>query len=151
MKKIIKLLRPILILGARTWWYITRPVTSGAKVVLVSGDEILLIKTTYGYNYSLPGGGVKRGESPREAAIREVYEEVGILLAEVTPLPSFITYEEYKEDTVYGFYSLVQSKAYKLDRLEIDMAEWHPLNNLPTTGPVTEKIITLYKEHALPY
>ncbi len=150
MKKLIKLLRPFLILGARTWWYITRPITSGAKVILMCGDEILLIKTTYGYSYSLPGGGIKKGESPREAALREVYEEVGITLDEVTTLPSFITYDEYKEDTVYGFYAEVRSKAYKLDRLEIDLAEWHPLNNLPKTGHVTEKIITLYKERELP-
>lgn len=80
IKKVIKLCRPILIFGMRSWWYLTRPKTTGAKVILLYGDEILLIKTTYGYNYSLPGGGVKKGETPEHAAIREAGEEVGIYL-----------------------------------------------------------------------
>lgn len=145
MKSIIKFFRPILILGARTVWYITRPKTSGAKVILICGDEILLIKTTYGYSYSLPGGGIKKGETPGDAAKREVFEEVGIQLTEVKALSSFITYEEFKQDTVYSFYAEVNSKDYVLDNLEIDLAEWHPINHLPKLGSVTAKIIDLYK------
>ena len=145
MKKLIKLFRPILILGMRSWWYITRPITSGAKVVIICGNEILLIKTTYGYNYTLPGGGMKKKENPEDAAKREVLEEVGIQLEKITPLPPFVTFIEHKEDTVHGFYSEVKTKDYKLDLLEIDSAEWHPINNLPKVGPITDKIINLYK------
>ena len=129
-----------------SWWCITRPKTSGAKVIIIHGDEILLIKTTYGYTYSLPGGGIKNGETPENAAIREAQEEVGIQLTKLSPLPPFVTYEEYKKDTVYGFYAHTQSKDYTLDRLEIDLAEWHPVNNLPSLGPVTTKILDLYKQ-----
>lgn len=145
MKKIIKLFRPVLIFGMRSLWYLTRPKTSGAKVIIFYKDEVLLIKTTYGYNYSLPGGGIKKNEDPKDAAKREVLEEVGIKLIEVIPLPSFVTYEEYKEDTVYGFYSVVATKDYTLDALEIDCAEWHSIHNLPKVGPVTRKIIELYR------
>ena len=149
MKKIIKFFRPILIAGARTWWYITRPTTSGAKTVIRCGNEILLIKTTYGYTYSLPGGGIKKDEQPEDAAKREAFEEVGIRLSNVAPLPPFVTYEEYKKDTVYGFYSEVFSKEYTLDFLEIDVAEWHPLHNLPQVGSVTQKIIDLYTKRRI--
>ncbi|MDQ5962251.1 MAG: hypothetical protein QG653_58 [Patescibacteria group bacterium] len=145
MKKIIKLFRPVLIFCMRSWWYMTRPKTSGAKVVIVCGDEILLIKTTYGYAYTLPGGGIKKNETPEMAAKRETQEEVGIQLDSVFPLPPFVTHEEYKEDTVYGFYSEVGNKDYKLDALEIDSAEWFPADNLPKTGSVTAKILELYK------
>ena len=145
MKNVIKLFRPILILLMRSFWFITKPKTFGAKAILIHGNEILLVKNTYGYHYTLPGGGIKKNEKPEEAVRRECFEEVGIKLNEVTPLPSFITYEEYKEDTVYGFYAKVSSKEFKLDRLEIDIAEWHPLDNLPETGPVTAKIIELYR------
>ena len=146
MKRLIKLLRPILIFGMRTWWFIWRPKTQGAKVVISCGNEILLIKTTYGYSYSLPGGGINKNETAESAARRETLEEVGIVLEKVFPLPSFITYEEYKQDTVYGFYSEVNSKEYTLDKIEIDTAEWHPLNSLPKVGPVTGKIIKLYRD-----
>ena len=129
----------------RTYWYITRPKTSGAVVVIMCDTKILLIKTTYGYSYGLPGGGIKKHESPETAAKRETLEEVGIHLEKVTPLPPFVTHEEYKEDTVYGFYADVTSEKYKLDNFEIDSAKWCPLNNLPKMGTVTTKIVELYR------
>jgi 8-oxo-dGTP pyrophosphatase MutT (NUDIX family) len=145
MKSTIKFFRPLIILVFRSWWFVTCPTTAGSKVILVHGDEILLIKTTYGYNYTLPGGLIDKGETPEHAAIREVWEEVGIKLTHVTTLPSFITYEEYKTDTVHGFYTEVPNKEYKLDKIEIDTAEWHHINNLPKLGSVTERIVQLYK------
>ncbi len=132
----------------RTIWFITRPKTSGAKVIIICGNEILLVKNTYGYSFSLPGGGIKKWEEPVDAAKREAYEEVGIQLNELSPLPSFITYEEYKHDTVYGFYSTVPSKEYALDNFEIDLAKWYPINNLPKLGVVTQKIIDLYRDNS---
>lgn len=146
IKKIIKLFRPVILFGLRSLWFITRPKTSGAKVVVICGNEILLIRTTYGYNYTLPGGGIEKNETPEDAAKREVLEEVGIRLDTVIPLPPFDRFDEYREDTVYGFYSEVQTKEYTLDLFEIDSAEWHPIHNLPRTGPVTTKIIDLYKD-----
>jgi 8-oxo-dGTP pyrophosphatase MutT (NUDIX family) len=129
----------------RSWWYLTRPKTSGAKVIIAYGDEILLIKTTYGYGYSLPGGGIKKNETPEVAVKREALEEVGIMLDDVHSLSAFVTYEEYRDDTVYSFYSEVASKDFTLDVFEIDVAEWHSIHHLPNVGSVTGKIIDLYK------
>ena len=144
MKVVIKFFRPLLIVMMQSWWFITRPKTYGAQVIVRCDDKILLVKTTYGYAYSLPGGGIKKNEAPDEAAKRETFEEVGIVLDKLLPLPSFITYKEYKEDTVYPFYSTVTSLDFKLDALEIDLAEWHPITKLPKLGTVTQKSIDLY-------
>jgi len=46
-------------------------------VVLDKGDKILALKRSDGLGNSLPGGIIRWGESPREAAKREVYEETG--------------------------------------------------------------------------
>lgn len=146
MKPLIKFFRPILIFGMMTLWFITRPKTSGAKVIIICGDEILFIKTTYNFGYSLPGGGIKKGESPIDAAKREAFEEVGIQLTDLTALPSFVTHEEYKEDTVYSYFAYVESKEFTLDKLEIDVAEWYPIYSLPKLGSVTQKTIDLYKQ-----
>lgn len=51
-----------------------------AQAIVVEGDRILLVKTHLGSrdDYELPGGGIESGETPEEAAIRELFEETGI-------------------------------------------------------------------------
>ena len=43
-----------------------------------SEDEILIVKPTYKDYWTLPGGVVEQNESPRDACMREVKEEIGI-------------------------------------------------------------------------
>lgn len=62
----------------RVYWAVRRPDTHGALVALWSGDQILLIKNSYVPYHSLPGGYVRSSETGRDAAIRELREEVGI-------------------------------------------------------------------------
>ena len=42
------------------------------------GGELLVIRNSYRNWYALPAGGVRRGETPAHAALRELREEVGI-------------------------------------------------------------------------
>lgn len=41
-------------------------------------DRVLLVEPSYKDYRDLPGGYVERGESPRQACVREVHEELGI-------------------------------------------------------------------------
>jgi 8-oxo-dGTP diphosphatase len=57
-------------------------------VVCWRGDEVLLIKRGRAPrlgDWSIPGGKVNRGESLHDAALRELFEETGIV-AEIGPL-----------------------------------------------------------------
>lgn len=65
---------------ARAWWFVRRPRTRGAAIALWTGGRVLLIRTSYRDRYSLPGGFVGRTEHAREAACREVREEIGIVV-----------------------------------------------------------------------
>ncbi len=40
--------------------------------------EILIVKPSYKDHWSVPGGVIDKDESPRDAALREVKEEVGL-------------------------------------------------------------------------
>jgi len=49
----------------------------GVAVVIRHG-EVLLVRDRGKHNFSLPGGGIKRGEHTVSAAARELYEELGL-------------------------------------------------------------------------
>ena len=49
-----------------------------AAVLLLRDRRVLMVRPTYKQFWDLPGGYVEAGESPREAAVREVREELGI-------------------------------------------------------------------------
>jgi ADP-ribose pyrophosphatase YjhB (NUDIX family) len=57
------------------------PVLGGASGLIVRDGEVLLIrrgKEPYKGHWSLPGGGIERGETIRDAVKREVLEETGL-------------------------------------------------------------------------
>jgi 8-oxo-dGTP diphosphatase len=65
----------------RAYWRVRRPVTHGALVVLWNRGEVLLVRNSYVPYYSAPGGYVNRHEDARDAAVRELKEELGISVA----------------------------------------------------------------------
>jgi len=65
----------------RVYWAVLKPQVHGALVAIWNGGEILLVKNSYVPYYSLPGGYVHRGETGKDAAVRELLEETGIRAA----------------------------------------------------------------------
>ena len=65
--------------AARLWWRLRRPDHDGAVVAIwLDGGRILAVQQSCRANPSWPGGGIRRGEEPREAARRELQEELGL-------------------------------------------------------------------------
>lgn len=62
----------------RAYWAVRRPNTHGALVAVWHEGKLLLIKNSYRFHYSLPGGYVRSGESASAAARRELIEEVDL-------------------------------------------------------------------------
>jgi 8-oxo-dGTP pyrophosphatase MutT (NUDIX family) len=65
----------------RLFWAILRPTTHGALIVVWNAGSLLLVRNSYVPYYSLPGGYVRGGETTLQAAIRELKEETGLVVA----------------------------------------------------------------------
>src|SRR4051812_6572443 len=61
-----------------------------------SGDRYLIVRHTEGF-WSFPKGHLEEGETPMEAARRELREETGVV--EITVIPDAVFYEEYIKST----------------------------------------------------
>ena len=59
-------------------WYVFRPQTRGVFIAVWHNGELLVIRNSYRGWYALPAGGLRRGETLKDAALRELREEVGI-------------------------------------------------------------------------
>lgn len=101
-------------------------------IILNSKNEILLVKHTYTPGWHFPGGGVDKGESPRQAIIREVKEEAGVI-----PLKSPEIIDCYFNIYlgVYDIVSLYFIKEFHIEPFksnkEIAEAKWFSIENLP--------------------
>jgi ADP-ribose pyrophosphatase YjhB (NUDIX family) len=62
----------------RVYWAVRRPRTHGALVAIWYDGRVLLVQNSYVPYRSLPGGYVKAGETGRDAASRELFEETGL-------------------------------------------------------------------------
>ena len=68
--------------AARLWWRLRRPAHDGAVAAVWLRGRVLNVRQSYRSNSCWPGGGIRGGEEPREAARRELREELGL---EVSP------------------------------------------------------------------
>lgn len=117
----------------RIYWYLFRPKTIGVKCLIENQhNEYLLIKTTYSGNYwTLPGGGCKNNESFENCVIREVKEEVGLILQKPIQVGSYVSTLEYKKDTIHLFLAKTNELHIKKNTLEILEAAWFKKENIP--------------------
>ena len=114
--------------GKEVW-----PQLATAVIVLIHrGDEVLLVhaKNFKSDFYGLVAGFVETGETLEEAVHREVMEETGIKIKNVTyfgsqPWP-------YPSGLMVGFNADYVSGEVRLQQSELSKGDWFSKNNLPT-------------------
>lgn len=61
-------------------WFFTRPTVYGVYIAVWYKNNLLVIKNSYKKRFTIPCGRIKHGEELAEAAIRELHEEVNIIV-----------------------------------------------------------------------
>jgi 8-oxo-dGTP pyrophosphatase MutT (NUDIX family) len=114
------------------YWFLTRPSTHGVKCVLTDGERVLLVRHTYGHpEWELPGGAIKSGEAPHDAARREMHEELGVAIDHWGSLGEVAGRAQHRRDTLHCFHAELDNPAFTLDLGELYTAQWFPRTALP--------------------
>lgn len=134
---------------AKSYWFIFRPKTFGAKVIITCGDEVLLIRHSYASNnWTFSGGGIEAGETPEQAATREIKEELSIDLIQTPKLLGKVESTiEYKRDTIHVLtveLNQETKKRIQIDQVEITESKWFPLSDLPVLSELNQQIMSHY-------
>ncbi|MEK7669420.1 MAG: NUDIX domain-containing protein [Patescibacteria group bacterium] len=146
-QKIIKFLTPILLPIVKLYWKTFKPETFGVKVIIENDGKFLYVRNDYGHrSITFPGGSIEKGENAEQAAIREVKEEVGIILTNIKIVGSFTSTEEGKKDNITIFYGQSNTGNFILDHFEIAEAAWFTKDNLPKFSNLSKKIWDIFVE-----
>lgn len=115
-----------------TYWFVRRPRLRGVKFVLSNGDQVLLVVHTYGRReWEIPGGGIKRSETPAEAARREAHEELGVRIGRWEKEGEVNVYMHHRHGTLNWFQAELHDPALEVDKGEIAAARWFERSALP--------------------
>jgi 8-oxo-dGTP pyrophosphatase MutT (NUDIX family) len=133
--------------GMRIYWFVVRPQLIGVKCVVTHGDDVLLVRHTYGCrDWDLPGGGVKRHEPPVDAARREMQEELGRRIDDWLALGQLQGTANHHRDRLHLFQGQLDDRQVDLDLTELAEAAWFPRDQLPANlGRYVRQIVARVK------
>ena len=147
LDKFIRIIYRVAYLGHLAFNFFYRPKTQGAYAALWLDGKILLIRNSYKSVYTLPCGGIERGETPVEAAHRELLEEVGldVPIENFQPVCQLVNHTEFKRDHIFLFeVQLKVSPRLKADGREVVWLGFRDLKSaltLPVFPPVRDYLL----------
>lgn len=84
-------------------WRLFRANTRGVAIGVWHEGRILLIRNSYQPQWTIPAGGIHRGEEAHAAARRELREEVGLAVETLHPVGEYVSRDGGHTNTVYLF------------------------------------------------
>jgi 8-oxo-dGTP pyrophosphatase MutT (NUDIX family) len=127
----------------QVFWFIARPEKQGVKCLVTDRDRVLLVRHTYGRrSWDVPGGSIKRRESPLTAARREMSEELGLDGAPWAEVGQVRGRLDHRRDTIHCFRVELSAPALTLNRGELETAQWFRRADLPDDiAPYVDEIV----------
>jgi 8-oxo-dGTP pyrophosphatase MutT (NUDIX family) len=125
----------------RAWWLVRRPRSRGVRCILRRGDEVVLVRHTYGdRRWMLPGGRVRRNEDPIATARREMHQELGVagmrwrVIGCLAARPAYrrrSPSEGFRRHSTFYVEAELAAAALRPRRVELSDASWFRLGALP--------------------
>lgn len=117
-----------------SWWRVRRPLLVGVRVLVVHNNQVLLVRHRSGTRpWSLPGGGVERGEQLAAAAARECAEETGATVHVERLLGTYDSFFLGMSNYIGVFVATQVGERRPFQSFEIAEARYFPFDALPAT------------------
>jgi len=117
----------------RVWWLAARPRVTGVKAVVRCGEQVLLVRHTYGKagRWDVPGGFLRGGEQTDETMRRELAEELGVEPVSARVIARTASRHDHKRETRVTYVADLADTEVHPSAAEIAEARWFPRDALP--------------------
>ena len=121
------------------------PVAFAALALVEQAGKVVLVRHSYATGWHLPGGGVKRGESPEKAVLRELEEELGLTWSSEPEFVGIFIRKVWPVTNVIALYRLREARFDFKPSLEIrEIVLADPTSPPPGTVPgVRQRLLEL--------
>jgi 8-oxo-dGTP pyrophosphatase MutT (NUDIX family) len=86
------------------------PVAFAVLALVEQGGKVVLVRQSYSSGWYLPGGGVRRGEPPEKAVLRELEEELGLTWASEPEFVGIFTRKVWPVTNVIALYRVREAR-----------------------------------------
>jgi 8-oxo-dGTP diphosphatase len=136
---------PLYVVGRTLYRRLTRPILVGVRALVIDDGRVLLVRAHGNHFWEFPGGGVKRGESLREAATREAREESGCVVEPLRLLGVYLNRGEGMTNYVAVYICRPTNQPAPALNIEIAEARYWPLDALPLVSPTVPRRLADYQ------
>lgn len=127
----------------RFYWHYFKPELQGIACLAECEGKILLIRHRYGKRnlWSVPGGSKGPYEKPKRAAVREIWNLMGIDIRSASEVNTILTDHDHPDDIVHCFIVHVPEMVADPDPDLILEAKWFDLDNIPSKLTLVAKVL----------
>ncbi|MDE1984922.1 MAG: NUDIX domain-containing protein [Alphaproteobacteria bacterium] len=116
------------------------PVAFGVLAIVERDGKVILVRHSYARGWQFPGGGVKRGEPPADALLRELREEIGLTRSAVPELVGIYSRRIFPITNVIALYHVREAVFAFKPNLEIRaVLLTDPATPPPETSPAVRR------------